>query len=336
MSVFVIAEIGPNHNGDIALAKQMIKELSKTGADAVKFQISKPENLHSKDSFKARYWNDGVDLGDPLEMSRKLNFSQNQHIELANYCDECGIEYMCTAFDLESLKFLDKVVNIKRFKIPSGDLLTPDILEYVSKQNKPIIMSTGMATYRDIEAAIDFVNSRFKGGLTVLHCVSSYPAPIDSVNLLCMDEIKQRFGVHVGYSDHTLGKSVALAAVALGAEVIEKHVTTDRNLPGPDHKASALIPEFKTLVEDIRNVSLCLGGRQKVFTDEELDVASVAKKSVVTRRDLKAGANISEDDICFKRPGTGIPAFSFRSVIGRKLIRDLQEGKLIRLDDLDD
>ena len=335
MSAFVIAEVGPNHNGDPKLAMRMVEELAIAGADAIKFQLSIPENLHSLDSYKARYQEGGADLGDSLAMSRKLNLAFSDHLALAQRCDELGLEYMCTAFDLESLKFLDAQVNVNRFKVPSGELLSIDMLEYMSRQNKPIILSTGMATYDEIEISLNALDPDHKHDVSILHCISNYPAPLEDVNLKCMLELQQRYGRNVGFSDHTVGNEAAIAAVALGAQIIEKHVTLDKTMPGPDHQASATVKEFASLTHSIRDVQKCLGGSEKQFSDGERDVMKAARKSIVVLRNMKKGETLSSDDICFKRPGTGLLPTERDVVIGLRLSNDVGENRVLRFQDID-
>jgi len=334
VSVFIIAEVGPNHNGDIKLALQLVKELAVIGVDAIKFQLSIPENLHSLDSVKARYQNEGVDLGDPLSMSRKLNLSFDEHLVLVKRCEELGVEYMCTAFDIESLKFLNERVNVKRFKVPSGEILSLDILEYIAHQEKPVILSTGMATYDEISASLKILDPNNLLEVTVLHCVSNYPAPPEDVYLRCMLELGSRFQRSFGFSDHTVGNDAAIAAVALGAQVVEKHVTLDRSLPGPDHKASATVDEFASLVQSVRCVEMCLGDNEKHFSAVEREIAHVARKSIVTVRDMRAGEVLSLRDICFKRPGTGLLPTERDSIIGRPLARAVQANRVLKREDI--
>ncbi len=336
MSVFLIAEIGPNHNGNEEMAFELVEKLAASGADAIKFQLSIPENLHSLDSMKAKYQESGGgDFFDPLDMSRKLNLSFDAHARLANRCAELGVEYMCTGFDLESLKFLNDEIGIKRFKIPSGELLTIDILEYVAHQGKPIILSTGMATYSEIAESLSVIDPEVNSNVTILHCVSNYPAPPEDVHLGCMDELKKRFGRDVGFSDHTIGNEIAFAAVALGAKVVEKHVTLDKRLPGPDHRASATVEEFGFLVDGVRKIEAAmLGGTEKNFSVDEREIAAVARKSIVLRMSKKKGEILTLDDLCFRRPGTGISPMERDSIVGKVLAKSVEENRVLKIEDL--
>jgi len=301
--------------------------LAKVGVDAVKFQLTIPENIYSKDSFKPSYQKENDKTVSPLEMSKKNQLSFSDHLKLAEVCKYNKVDYLCTGFDMECLKFLDDNIEMPYFKIPSGEILSIDLLEYIGKRNKKVLLSTGMATYEEIETAINFIGK--KDRITVFHCVSNYPAPPSEVNLKVMLEIKARFGVSVGFSDHTIGNDAAIAAVALGATVIEKHVTFDKNAEGPDHKASATIPEFASLVCSIRNVNLILGSSEKIFSDKELEIKKAARKSIVTTKALKAGDKINNEDICYKRPGFGFEPRKSNQVIGMILAKDIDADRVI-------
>jgi N,N'-diacetyllegionaminate synthase len=332
MGVFIIAEVGPNHNGNLKMALEYIERLSEIGVDAIKFQLSIPENLHSIDSMKARYQMLTDETKDPLSMSRKLNLSFDEHIKLKQKCDQLGTEYLCTAFDIESLHFLNEQLDVQRYKIPSGEIFSLDILDYIRRQQKPIILSTGMATYDEIRWSLEYIDYK-KQNITILHCISNYPAPLDDVNLRCMVELRRRFGCFVGFSDHTIGNDSAIAAVALGASIIEKHVTLDKNLPGPDHKASASIGEFASLVKSIRNAERCLGTDEKIFSDDEKEITMVARKSIVSKRNLFSGQIFKEEDIFYKRPGTGYLPFDQEKLIGRKLARNVEKNRVLKKED---
>lgn len=327
MKTYIIAEIGPNHNGNLNRAISMVEELAEAGVDAVKFQLTIPENLYSKDSFKPSYQKENDRMVSPLEMSKKNQLSFSDHLKLAEVCRNNKVDYLCTAFDLDSLKFLDENIKMPYFKIPSGEILSIEILEYIGKRNKKVLLSTGMASYEEIETAINLIGK--KDRITVFHCVSNYPAPPSEVNLKVMLKIKARYGVSVGFSDHTIGNDTAIAAVALGAEVIEKHVTFDKNAEGPDHKASATIPEFASLVRSIRNVDLLLGSSEKIFSDKELEIKKAARKSIVTTRKLLAGEIIKREDICFKRPGFGFSPIQLDEIIGKTLFKNIESDRVI-------
>lgn len=335
MSTFVIAEIGPNHNGSLDTALKMVQRLANSGANAIKFQLARPEAVYSADAFKASYQarNDGA--GSVIEMSRRLQLPREAHQVLSDACQKIGIPYLCTAFDIESLRFLDEVLKVPMFKIASGEMLTLDMLEYMSERRLPVIMSTGMATFEEIECALSVLKSKGLQEITLLHCVSSYPAQHKDINLNVMDTLATRFDCEIGFSDHSLGAECCLAAVALGARVIEKHVTLDQDMAGPDHKASATIEEFTALVRSIRHVEAALGVPEKVFSEEEEGVRRMARKSIVATRKLAAGELIRLEDISFKRPGTGLSPMDRDRIIGRRVLHDLNENCVIQATDLD-
>ena len=335
MSTYIIAEIGPNHNGSLSTAIEMLESLADIGVDAVKFQLANPHSLYSKDSFKAEYQK-STDINETaLEMSKKNQLTHDEHQELSERCQKLGIDYLCTAFDLESLKFLNEKIDIKYFKIPSGEIFSLDLIEYISQFNKPIILSTGMSTYDEIEYSINLLNNNFKKDIKILHCVSNYPAQIGSVNLRNITGLQKRFNYPVGFSDHTIGNHCSIAAVALGAEIIEKHVTYDKNAVGPDHKASATIDEFKNLVDQLRGIEKSLGDEKRNISNEEKETYNVARKSIVSARNLPKGTVISNEDICFKRPGTGFLPIDKDEVIGKKVISEILEDRLINSDDIE-
>jgi N,N'-diacetyllegionaminate synthase len=331
---YIIAEIGPNHNGSVETAIDMIGRLALAGADAVKFQISKLENAYSADAFKVDYQNRNDDAKSPLEMAKRYQLPFEAHHTLQDVCKSAGVGYMCTAFEMESLRFLDKEMDMPYFKIPSGEIHTIDMLEYIGAGNLPILMSTGASTFDDISKALRVLEGQGAKDITLLHCVSNYPAPVEDIHLNVILELEARFGYPVGYSDHTLGNDCAVAATALGACVIEKHVTFDRYSSGPDHQASATIEEFAELVRSIRIVERARGGRQKVFSAEETKIRAAVRKSVVAARHLSQGEMISAGDILFKRPGTGLSPLTRDSIIGRTLKSDVEENHVISETDL--
>lgn len=327
---YIIAEVGPNHNGSLSQAILLIEALAEIGVDAVKFQISKLENAYSKDAFKPKYQKENDTEISPLEMSKKYQLSFEDHLVLWKKCKECGVDYLCTAFEMISLNFLSDNIDMPYYKIPSGEILTLDILEHISNKNKPVLLSTGMASYDEIEMVLNVLNKNGKKEITILHCISNYPAPAEDVNLNVMLELKRRFSTPVGFSDHTNGNEAAIAAVALGATVIEKHVTFDKNAEGPDHKASSTVEEFKSLVNSIRTVDKMMGTTKKVFSSDELEIKKSARKSIVSNKSMKKGHIIQREDICFKRPGFGYSPFDLDIVIGKKLLVDLEENRVIR------
>ena len=328
--VTIIAEIGPNHNGSITKAKMMIKKISKIGVDVIKFQIGNPDLVYSEDSIMANYQKKFDKSKSIIEMSKKNQLSLSEHIKLYNYCRKHKVKYACSAFDLKSLENLHKKVNLPLFKIPSGEIHSLDILNYISKQNKKIFLSTGMASIDDISKAIKILKKNGKKKITLLHCVSSYPADNNKLNLNFMDTLKNYFNLPIGFSDHSLSDLGCLAAVSKGARVIEKHVTISKKLIGPDHKSSFTISEFKKLVNKVRDLEKILGKNNKKFFKDELNVKKVARKSIVTNKELKKNHKIRYSDLAFKRPGTGFSPLEINLVIGRKTKVTIPKNKFIK------
>jgi len=331
---FIIAEIGPNHNGDIEIAKSMVKDLSKIGVDAIKFQLAIPEQVYSDDAFKADYQKKSEKSDSPLKMANRHRLSFEEHKILKNWCDQLNISYLCTAFDIESLKYIDQNLNVPIFKISSGENLTKDLIEYIAKKNKPILLSTGMTSFEEIHKSLYVLNKEKKQDITILHCVSNYPAQDHELNLKTLRALKREFNFEIGYSDHSLGNEACIAAVALGAKTIEKHVTFDKNAEGPDHMASATIDEFRQLVQSIRRIDEMLGSEVKSFSAEENKIREMARKSIVAKVNIAKGSTITENMICFKRPGTGIPSLSIDLVIGKKANTDISSNRIIKLEQL--
>ena len=331
--VLIIAEAGVNHNGSISIAKKLVDSAKSSGADVIKFQFFKANDLVVPSAEKADYQIDRNKFNQSqLEMLKELEMSfENQKI-LKKYCDSVNIEFLSSAFDLESLNLLSKL-NLKRYKIPSGEITNLPYLRDVASKQKEIILSTGMSNLDEINHALKELN---KAGtplnkITVLHCTTEYPAPLDEVNLKAMNTIKEKFNVNVGYSDHTLGIEVSLAAVALGASVIEKHLTLDKNLDGPDHKASLEPEEFNLMVQGIRNISIALGNYEKKITRSELKNLDIARKSIVAKKDIKKGELFTKENLCSKRPGTGISPMMWDEIIGTRSKRNFKINDLITL-----
>lgn len=326
---FIIAEAGVNHNGSLEVAKKLVVEAAKAGADAVKFQTFKAEKLVTADAPKAEYQKRNVGTtGNQLDMLKKLELKNSDFKELANYCKDQGIEFMSTPFDEESADFLDQL-GVRQFKIPSGELTNYPLLAHIAKKKKPIILSTGMSSLEEVQEALDVITNSGNRKIIVLQCLSSYPAPINQVNLLAMVTMKKEFGFPVGFSDHTEGIEVAIASVALGAEVIEKHFTLDKNMEGPDHRASLEPDELREMVKSIRNVDLALGDGIKRIAPAEHDVKKVARKSIVALEIIEAGVLLTKDLITIKRPGTGISARDLNKVIGKKTVATIGKNELI-------
>ncbi|MFG6415765.1 N-acetylneuraminate synthase [Roseateles sp. DC23W] len=327
----VIAEIGVNHNGDIGLAKEMIAAARETGVDVVKFQTYKAEEVMTDETPLAGYMKDGDK--NFLELARRLELSFDETLTLQAYAKELGIEFLSSPFDVPSTDFLG-TIGMRRMKIPSGETVNPFLLRAAAATRLPLIVSTGMATLEEVRRSLDFLKRHDSGPVTVLHCTTQYPAEPQYCNLRAMATMAREFGLPVGYSDHTPGIEISLAAVALGATVIEKHFTLDKKLPGPDQAASLEPHEFRALVDGIRNINAALGHGEKRPWPVEVEVAKVARKSIVTVRAMDAGHVITEADLTAKRPGTGIPAMDAELVFGRTLARDVAENALIRWTDL--
>jgi len=332
--VLLVAEVGPNHNGDVEMALEIIRRLDGSGVDAIKFQLATPEAVYSRDAYKADYQKRNDGSGSVIEMSRRVQLSRDEHIVLYEACRAIGARYACTAFDLASLQFLDRTFDLPFFKVASGELLSIDMLEYMAARDRPILLSTGMATYDEIGSALGVLDHGGATDVTLLHCVSAYPARGEDINLRVIPELARRFGRPVGYSDHSLGAECCLGAVALGAVAIEKHVTLDKDLPGPDHKASTTVTEFAELAASIRRLDAALGTTEKVFSETEDAIRRMARKSIVARRDIAPGETITAGDITFKRPGTGVAPVDRDRVVGRRAIRAIDADRVVRLEDL--
>jgi N,N'-diacetyllegionaminate synthase len=331
---YVIAEAGVNHNGDVGLGKKLIDAAKAAGADAVKFQTFRADRLASELAPKADYQRRTTDAAESQrDMLRRLELDEAAHQVLLAHCRVRGIEFLSTPFEEASADLLARL-GVPGFKLPSGELTNLPFLAHVARQGKPMLVSTGMASLEEVRAAVDCIRQHGNPPLVLLQCVSNYPAEPRDVNLRAMETMASAFGVPVGYSDHTDGSEVALAAVALGACVIEKHLTLDRNLPGPDHKASSEPAEFAALVRGIRRVESALGTGRKEPAASEADTAAVARKSIVASRALRAGVVLGPDDLAVQRPGTGIPPRAMSQVIGRTLRVDVPAGGLIQLSDL--
>jgi len=331
---FIIAEAGVNHNGDLEIARRLVNVAAQAGADAVKFQTFKAEKVISTRAPKAAYQVETTGSGESqLEMAKRLELSFDSFRELRAYCEQRGILFLSTPFDEESVDFLADL-GVPLFKIPSGEITNFPFLVHVAQKAKPMIVSTGMSTLEEVTAAVRVIQGTGNREMVLLHCTSSYPADPAESNLRAMETMRSALGVPVGYSDHTPGIEVALAAVALGACVIEKHFTVDRTLPGPDHRASADPRELSLLVEKIRCVEKALGDGIKRPVAGELDTRSVARRSIVARRQLSAGTVLTKEDVSIKRPGTGIAPEALHRVIGRKLARDVGADQLLSWEDM--
>lgn len=330
----IIAELGVNHNGSMEMAKQLIDRAVEAGVDYIKFQTFKSENIVTKTAKQADYQKKNMGNLDDSQynMLKKLELSEEQHYELIEYCKEKGIKFFSTAFDMDSIDFLASL-NLGLWKIPSGELTNYPYVKKIASFGEPVILSTGMSSIEEINDTVNLlVNSGLpKAKITILHCNTEYPTPMCDVNLLAMNGIKKQFQTEVGYSDHTVGIEVPIAAVALGAKVIEKHFTLDRNLPGPDHKASLEPDELKAMVSAIRNIEQALGSEEKKVSSSEMKNKAVARKSIVAVTNIKAGEVFTEDNLTVKRPGTGISPMKWESVIGQVAKRNFEQDELIEL-----
>lgn len=329
--VFIIAEAGVNHNGNIVLAKKLINEAKKAGVDAVKFQTFTAEKLVSKYAPKADYQKQTTNVDESqMTMLKKLELTYEDHIELMKHCADKNIMFLSTAFDPESLEFLEKL-EIPIHKIPSGDINNLPYLIKVAQTQKPIIISSGMSMMSEVKEALEVLKQNGASDISILHCNTEYPTPYQDVNLQAMVTIGQELSVPVGYSDHTLGIEIPIAAVGLGAVVIEKHFTLDRNMEGPDHKASLEPQELKAMVTAIRNVEMAIGTGIKNPSPSEQKNIVIARKSLVAACEIKKGEIFTEDNITVKRPGNGLSPMRWYDVLGSMAKRDFQEDEMIEL-----
>ena len=336
MKTLIIAEAGVNHNGNFELAKQLVDKAVEGGADIVKFQTCKAENVISRYADKAEYQKVTTgEAGSQLEMVRKLMLTYEEYGKLKEYCDEKGIEFLSTAFDLPSVDYLHSI-GMRRWKIPSGEITNLPLLIKIAKLGEPIIMSTGMSELSEVADAIKVLKENGAGEITILHCTTEYPAPYEDVNLKAIDTMKETFGLPVGYSDHTKGLEIPVAAVARGACVIEKHFTLDRNMEGPDHKASIEPDELKQMVDMIRHVEVAIGDGIKKVSPSELKNQDIARKSIIAKTAIKAGDVFTEENITTKRPGSGINPMKWFDLLGKTAKHDYQEDYLIEEDELND
>lgn len=331
MRTLIIAEAGVNHNGSLDIAKELALKAKECGADIVKFQTAKLESLVSGSAKMAEYQkqNVGKEMSQQ-EMLKKLLLSYDDFIELADYCKKIGIKFLSTPFDLESIDFLDKL-GCDIWKIPSGEITNLPYLEKIAMTQKDIILSTGMCEMYEIADALQVLEKNSKRNITILHCTTQYPTPFIDVNLKAMETLRKTFHYPVGYSDHTNGITVPIAAVAMGATVIEKHFTLDRTMEGPDHKASLEPVELKNMVDAIRDVEAALGNGEKKPAVSEISNRAVARKSIIAAKDIKKGELFTVENLTTKRPGTGINPMRWYEVLGTVAKRDFKEDELIEL-----
>ena len=325
-NVFIIAEIGVNHNGSVELAKKMIKSAGECGVDAVKFQTFNSEDLVTENAETAGYQEKNTNENSQLKMLKKLELTFDDFKELKDYALKNGVIFISSPFDVKSVDLLE-ILDVPLYKLGSGELNNFELIDHVQKTNKPIIISTGMATLDEIKETYDFIEN--KDNLIILHCITGYPTSFEEANLNFIKTLKLEFDVPIGFSDHSPGIELPIAAVALGACVVEKHFTLDKNLEGPDHKASLNPKEFKAMVDAIRNVEVAMGDGIRKFSDNELEIKKVARKSIVLNPDVKKGTKLQREMLSIKRPGTGIPPKFINDVIGKETIEDLKSGTII-------
>ena len=330
---FIIAEAGVNHNGSMDIAKKLIDIAKEIGADAVKFQTFKAERLVCKSARKAEYQKNTTDADESqFDMIKRLELNEDAHRELICYCKNKNIIFLSTPFDLESIDLLNKL-GLEIFKIPSGEITNLPYIRKIGRLKKKVILSTGMADLEEIGNAINVLTEygTRKDDITVLHCNTEYPTPFEDVNLLAMLTIREVFKVKVGYSDHTLGIEVPLAAVALGASIIEKHFTLDKNMEGPDHKASLEPYELEKIVKNIRNIEKSFGNGVKKPSQSEIKNKSIIRRSIIAARDIKRGEIFTGGNITVKRPGVGLSPMKWDEILGQKAKRDFEEDELIEI-----
>ena len=329
--VYIIAEAGDNHNGDFNTALKLVDVAKRAGADCVKFQTFVTEEIISKYAEMAEYQkkNTGKEESQ-FEMVKRLELSFDEFRKIKEYCDRVGIQFLSTPFDLKSVDFLNEL-GVPFFLIFSGEITNYPYLIKIAHTGKPVVMSTGMCEPDEILAAINVLEKNGSGEITLLHCNTEYPTPLKDVNLYAMRTMKKMFGKKVGYSDHTKGIEVPVAAVALGACVIEKHFTLDKNMPGPDHKASLEPDELGRMVKNIRNIEIALGDGVKRVSESERKNIAIARKSIVARRNIQEGEILTEENLAVKRPGTGINPMQWMEVLGTRAVRDFKEDELIEI-----
>lgn len=331
MPVTIIAEAGVNHNGSLEMAKEMARVAKACGADIVKYQTAVPELVVSKFAQKAEYQKQTTDAAESqLEMIRRLHFSFDAHRELKEYCDSIGIQYLSAPFDLPSVRFLG-TLGLPLLKIPSGEITNLPYLEAMAALKTPVLLSTGMSSLDEITDALGVLDDGGCPEVTILHCNTQYPTPYEDANLTAMIELYEQFGLPVGLSDHTPGWECDVAAAVLGAQVIEKHFTLDKSLPGPDQKASLDPAEFKAMVEAVRHVEAALGDGHKHLTESEAPNKVIARKSIVAARQIKAGEVFTEENLTTKRPGDGISPMRWHEILGQAAKRDFAEDEKIEL-----
>lgn len=330
-STFIIAEAGVNHNGDMEIAKKLVDAAVAAGADAVKFQTFKAENLVCKNAAKADYQLLSTKKTESqYEMLKKLELTEDMHKELMLYCTKKGIVFLSTPFDLDSIELLHRL-ELKTYKIPSGEITNFPYLKKIAQAAEKVFLSTGMSSLDEVKCAVGILKKLGVKDIMVMHCNTEYPTPYQDVNLKAMLTLKRELGLEVGYSDHTQGIEVPIAAVAMGAAVIEKHFTLDRNMEGPDHKASLEPPKLREMVQSIRNIEQALGDGIKKPSFSERKNIEVVRKSIVADRKIYKGEKLTEENLAIKRPGTGISPMDWDMVVGKNAVKDFEPDELIIL-----
>ena len=333
-STYLIAEIGVNHNGEMEMAKKLIDKAVDCGANAVKFQSYNSEKLASKETPKVKYQVlNAIDLNEShQDMLKKYELSEKDHYYLNDYCLSKKIDFLSTPYDVDNAVLLNKI-NVKMFKIASADIVDYQLHRFISKTSKPVIISTGMSSIDDIEKALTFYDKK-KSSIVLLHCVSNYPCSIESINLNSINYLKKHFNLPIGFSDHSSENTASILSIAMNAKIIEKHFTLDKNLPGPDHKASADPKELKSLIIDIRKTEKLLGSYSKSAQEEELEMRKISRKSIYLNNDVMKNEIICEDDFILKRPGIGINPMEYQKIIGRRYSSNLRKGDLLKKEDI--
>ncbi len=327
--IFIIAEAGDNHNGNLANALKLVDQAAKAGADCVKFQTFVTEEVISRYAEMAEYQKQNTGKTESqFDMVKKLELSFDEFRKIRAHCQKRGILFLSTPFDLPSIAFLNEM-DMPFFKIPSGEITNYPYLKAIAETHKDVVLSTGMCTMEEIREAIALLEGNGAGRITLLHCNTEYPTPFEDVNLKAMETMRAAFGKEVGYSDHTLGIEVPIAAVAMGAVVIEKHFTLDRNMEGPDHKASLEPQELAAMVKAVRNIEAALGTGEKKPSPSEQKNLAVARKSIVARRNIRQGELLTEENLAVKRPGTGISPMRYSEILGTQAVKDFKEDQLI-------
>ena len=335
MNTYIIAEIGPNHNGKVETALKMIDKLAGIGVDAVKFQLTIPENLFSLDSFKPKYQRKNVKNCSPIEMSKKNQLSTDNHILLYQACQKVGVDYLCSAFDIESLKFIDSKFDLNYFKIASGDMTDIPLIRHVAKMDKPMIISTGLANMDEVEIAVNTCLDEGNKKIILLHCIAHYPTEPNETNLFAMETIRNKFHLPVGYSDNGESLLVDIVAVSMGANIIEKHFTLDKKLPGPDHFFSIDPSGLKNLISQIQTVESMKGDGIKSPQSSEIPLITETRKSITASMDIQKDEILTKEKLLTKRPATGIEPKYLDQILGKKLNRSIKQDTAIVWEDIE-